>query len=237
MTEQGPFPGVQIEEGCRLYANVRIGPGSIIHGPAVIGHPPRGARAGELPVVIGTGAIVRPFTTIYAGNNIGNDFQTGQGVSIRENNRIGDGVSVGTNSVLEFDNQIGHHVRIHSGCFLEMVTVADHVFIGPNTVFTDDPHPMNCPHYKECLGGARVEELVRIGANVTVLPGVVIGRNSLVGAGAVVVEDVPPGAVVAGSPARVIKKIEDLTCPPGFFEKPYLWPPYHTSPPAASDKE
>jgi acetyltransferase-like isoleucine patch superfamily enzyme len=237
LIDQAQFPGVKIGEGCRLFANVRIGSGSIIHGPAVIGHPPRGTGPGELPVVIGTGAIVRPFTTIYAGNSIGDDFQTGQGVSIRENNRIGDGVSIGTNSVLEFDNQIGDDVRIHSGCFLEMVVVADHVFIGPNTVFTDDPHPMNCPRYKECLRGARVEELARIGANVTVLPGVVIGRNSLIGAGSVVVDDVPANTVVAGSPARVIKKIEDLTCPPGFFDKPYSWPPYHTSSPPASEKE
>jgi acetyltransferase-like isoleucine patch superfamily enzyme len=222
------LPGVQIEEHCRIYANVKIGPDSIVHGPSIIGQPPRGSQAGELPVIIGRGAIIRPFTTIYAGNRIGDGFQTGQGASIREDNQIGNGVSIGTNAILEFENRIGDNVRIHSGCFLEMVTIADNVFIGPNTVFTDDPHPMNCPHYKKCLGGARVEDLVRIGANVTVLPGVVIGKNSLVGAGSVVVRDVPPDSVVVGNPARVIKKIADLTCPPGFFEKPYVWPPYQS---------
>lgn len=228
MRAEVQLPGVQIEGHCRIYPNVKIGPGSVIHGPCIIGQPPRGKKSGELAVAIGRGAVIRPFTTIYAGNRIGDNFQSGQGTSIRENNHLGNGVSVGTNAVLEFDNRIGHHVRIHSGCFLEMVTVGDHVFIGPNTVFTDDPHPMNCPHYKECLGGARVEDLARIGANVTVLPGVVIGRNSLVGAGAVVVKDVPSDSVVAGNPARVIKKIEELTCPPGFFKKPYVWPPYQS---------
>ncbi len=226
MMKNDSLSGVRIEETCRIYPGVHIGPESIVHGPSIIGQPPRGAEAGELPVVIGKGAVIRPFTTIYAGNNIGDHFQTGQGASIRENNRIGNGVSVGTHAILEFDNIIGHNVRIHSGCFLEMVTVEDDVFIGPHTVFTDDPHPMNCPRYKECLGGARVETLARIGANVTVLPGVVIGKNSLVGAGSVVVDDVPPDCVVAGSPARVIKKIGDLRCPQGFFERPYLWPPY-----------
>jgi len=220
------FSGVQIEGNCRIYSNVKIGQGSIIHGPSVIGQPPRGKKEGELPVTIGEGAIVRPFTTIYAGNIIGKNFQTGQGTSIRENNVIGDGVSVGTNAILEFENKIGNNVRIHSGCFLEMVTVGDDVFIGPHAVFTDDPHPMNCPHYKECRGGAVVEDLARIGANVTVLPGVVIGRNALVGAGSVVVKDVPPEVVVVGNPAKVIKRIQDLTCPPGFFERPYLWAPY-----------
>ncbi len=228
MSRPPELPGVQIEESCRIYPNVKIGRDSVIHGPAIIGHPPRGKKAGELPVIIGKGAVVRPFTTIYAGNRIGDGFQTGQGTSIRENNVIGDGVSVGTNAILEFENKIGNYVRIHSGCFLEMVAVGDNVFIGPNTVFTDDPHPMNCPHYKECLGGAIVEDLARIGANVTVLPGVVIGRNSLVGAGSVVVKDVPPDTVVVGNPARVIKHIQDLKCPPGFFARPYLWAPYQT---------
>ena len=74
-----------------------------------------------------------------------------------------------------------------------MVTVEDDVFIGPQVVFTDDPHPMNCPRYRDCKGGAVVRRLARIGANATILPGVTIGENALVGAGAVVVDDVPRG--------------------------------------------
>ena len=169
---------------------------------------------------------MRPFTTIYAGSIIGAGLQTGQGASIREGNVLGDDVSVGTNAVLEFGNRIGDRVRIHSGCFLELVTIEDDVFVGPNVVFTDDPHPMNCPRYKECKGGAVVRRLARIGANSTILPGVEIGENALVGAGSVVVHDVPAGAVVAGSPARVIKQVADLVCAPGCFERPYVWPPY-----------
>jgi acetyltransferase-like isoleucine patch superfamily enzyme len=108
-----------------------------------------------------------------------------------------------------------------------MVTIEDDVFIGPNVVFTDDPHPMLCPKYKECLGGVTVKRLARIGANCTLLPGVVIGENSLIGAGSVVTKNIPPNSVAAGSPAKVIKHIDELKCYPGFFEKPYLWPPYH----------
>ena len=107
-----------------------------------------------------------------------------------------------------------------------MVTVEDDVFIGPNVVFTDDPHPMNCPKYKECKGGVTVKRFARIGAHSTLLPGVVVGENTLIGAGSLVVHDVPPGTVAAGNPARVIKRIDDLACDPGFFERPYVWPPY-----------
>ena len=117
-------------------------------------------------------------------------------------------------------------MRIHSGCFLELVTIEDDVFVGPNVVFTDDPHPMGCPRYEDCLGGPTVRRLARIGANSTILPGVEIGEGALVGAGSVVVHDVPPGVVVAGSPARVIKRVDELTCPPGWFERPDVWPPY-----------
>ena len=216
------FPGVQFGMHCNVYPNVTIGEGSRIEDFCVIGMPPRGKEAGELPTIIGNDSIIRPYTAIYSGNRIGDRFQTGQGVSIRENNLIGDDVSVGTHTVLEFDNIIGDRTRIHSLCFLEMVTLEEDVFIAPGVVFTDDPHPM-CPKYKECLGGAKVEAKARVGAQSTILPGVVIGRNSLVGAGSVVTKNVPPDCVVGGNPAKVLKKIEELTCPPGFFEKPYVW--------------
>ena len=123
-------------------------------------------------------------------------------------------MSIGTNAVLEAGNRIGDRVRIHSGCFLEMVTVEDDVFIAPNVVFADDPHPP-CPSYEDCVGGAVVSQGARIGSNATILPGVVIGRGALVGAGSVVVEDVPDGTVVAGSPARVLKRVDELDAAAG----------------------
>ena len=217
---------VHIDPTARILANVSLGENGYIDFNVLLGKPPRGKEEGELPLVIGRNATIRPFTTIYAGNTIGDDFQTGQGASIRENNVIGNNVSVGTNAVLEFDNKIGNNVRIHSLAFLEMVTVEDDVFIGPNVVFTDDPHPMGCPKYKECLGGATVKRLARIGANCTILPGVTIGENTLIGAGSVVTKDIPDGVVAAGSPARVIKSVDELACYPEFYERPYVWEPY-----------
>ena len=218
--------GVSIDTNCQIYENVQIGKNTVIEGPSVIGKPPRGKGPGEVELIIGRESLIRPFTTIYAGTIIGDRFQSGQGASIREDNIIGDEVSVGTNAVLEFENRIGNRVRIHSHCFLEMVTIEDDVFVGPNVVFTDDPHPMRCPRYKECLRGVTVRRLAKIGANVTILPGVVIGENSLIGAGSVVTNDVPPEAVVVGNPAQIINEVGKLTCVKGFYERPYVWPPY-----------
>jgi acetyltransferase-like isoleucine patch superfamily enzyme len=221
--------GGRAAAGIHIAPGVVLGPGADLQGPLVLGKAPRGAQEGELPLRIGARATIRPFTTIYAGSVFGDDLQTGQGVSVREDNVVGDDVSIGTNAVLEFGNRIGQRVRIHTGCFLELVTIEDDVFVGPNVVFTDDPHPMKCPRYQECKGGPTVRRLARIGANSTILPGVDVGEGSLVGAGSVVVHDVPAGMVVAGNPARVIKPVSDLECYIGAFERPYLWEPYRSS--------
>jgi acetyltransferase-like isoleucine patch superfamily enzyme len=216
----------RFQDGVQIAPGVFIGDGSDLQPPCILGKPPRASEPGECELHIGRDATIRPFTTLYAGSTIGARLQTGQGASIREDNVLGDDVSIGTNTVLEFGNRIGSRVRIHSGCFLEMVTIEDDVFVGPNVVFTDDPHPMGCAHYTECRGGATVRRLARIGANSTILPGVVIGANSLVGAGSVVVDDVPEDTVVVGNPARAIRRVDELVCEPGFYDRPYVWPPY-----------
>ena len=217
---------ITYDAGVYVAPGVVFGPGAIIETPAIVGKAPRGREEGELPLRFGASPTIRAFTTIYAGSTFGDRLQTGHGASIREDNVVGDDVSIGTHAVLEFGNRVGDRVRIHTGCFLELVTIEDDVFLGPHVVFTDDPHPMKCPDYERCKGGAVVRRLARIGANCTLLPGVEIGENSLVGAGSVVVRDVPPGMVVAGSPARVIKAVADLECSLGVHERPYLWEPY-----------
>ncbi|HEV8129080.1 MAG TPA: acyltransferase [Candidatus Eisenbacteria bacterium] len=217
---------IEVLPGVQVYPNVEIGENVTLDPPLVLGKPPRGKEPGELRLMIGANSVIRPFTTIYAGTVLGAGVQTGQCVSIREDNEIADGASVGTGAILEFGNRIGARSRIHSGCFLEMTIVEEDVFVGPRVVFTDDPHPMGCPRYQECLGGVTVRALARIGANCTLLPGVVVGRNSLVGAGSVVTRHVPDDMVVAGNPARLIKAVADLTCTAGFFKRPYEWAPY-----------
>jgi acetyltransferase-like isoleucine patch superfamily enzyme len=82
-------------------------------------------------------------------------------------------------------------------------------WIGPNVVFTNAKYPLS-PGVKDSLAGPIIRKGAKIGANTTLLPGVVIGENALVGAGSVVVRDVPAGAVVVGNPARVIRQVSEL---------------------------
>jgi acetyltransferase-like isoleucine patch superfamily enzyme len=193
-----------------IFENVALGADAIVEPYCIIGSPPRGFAAGELRTVIGQGAVIRSHTVIYAGNVIGQGFQTGNKVNIRESNNIGDHVSVGTLSVIEHHVEIGNGVRIHSQVFIpEYSVVEDDAWIGPNVVFTNALYPQS-PNAKKNLKGPAVRRKAKIGANVTILPGVVIGENALVGAGSVVIRDVPPGAVVVGNPAKIIKNVADL---------------------------
>ena len=173
---------------------------------------------------LGPESIIRSHSVIYPDCKLGARLHVGHGVLIREENIIGEDVSIGSHTTLEPGNVIGDRVRIHSNCFLSGTHIANDVWIGPNVVFTDDPHPP-CPEYVQChyCCGARVYELAKIGANCTILPGVTIGVSALVGAGSVVVDDVADGTVVVGNPARQIRILADLKCPAGFFKYPYQW--------------
>jgi acetyltransferase-like isoleucine patch superfamily enzyme len=194
----------------KVYAGVELGKDTVIEEYCVIGAPPRGKREGELETKIGFGAHIRSHTVIYAGNIIGERLQTGNKVNIRELNEIGDNVSIGTLSVIEHHVKIGDGVRIHSQVFVPEYTILEEgAWLGPNVVLTNAKYPLS-PDVKETLEGPIIKNGAKIGANATLMPGIVVGENALVGAGSVVVKDVPAGAVVIGNPARGIKMVSEL---------------------------
>lgn len=154
-------------------------------------------------------AIIRSGTIIYDGSTIGDNFTTGHNAVIREHNTIGDNVVVGVNSYLGPGNKIGNNVRIHTNCFLEGTIIGDNVIIAPHVVFTNDPYPP-CETCTKNVGGATVGKNTTIGANVTILPGVKIGENCLIGAGSVVTKDVEDHTIVVGNPAQKLKMKHEL---------------------------
>lgn len=197
-------------ETARIYKNVKLGSNVIIEDFCLIGVPPRGKNDGDLETVIGDNSVIRSHTVIYAGNKIGKNFQTGNKANIRELNEIGDDVSVGTLSVVEHHVKIEDGVRIHTQVFIpEFSTLKKKSWVGPNVVFTNAPYPQS-KNVMENLVGPTLHENAIVGANSTLLPGVQIGKNSIVGAGSVVTKDVAEGDVVAGNPARFMKKKSEL---------------------------
>lgn len=193
-----------------IHPGVKLGKNVVIEDYCIIGVPPRGVKEGELETHIGDDSVIRSHTVIYAGNKIGKKFQTGNKANIRELNDIGDNVSVGTLSVIEHHVTIEEGVRIHTQVFIpEFSTLKKNSWVGPNVVFTNAPYPKS-KNVKEELVGPTLHENAIVGANSTLLPGIQLGKDSIVGAGSVVTKDVAAGDVVAGNPAKFIKKKSEL---------------------------
>ena len=196
----------QIADTAKIYPRVKLGENVVIEDFCVIGAPFKGQVNEE--TIIGDNAVIRSHTVIYAGNKIGANFQTGNKANIREMNSIGDNVSIGALSVLEHHIVVEDDVRIHSQAFIPEYSVLKRkCWIGPNVVLTNAKYPRS-PKVKENLRGAVIEESAKIGANATILPGVVIGKNALIGAGSVVTENVGENHIVAGNPAKFIRETD-----------------------------
>ena len=187
---------------------VELGIDCSIDAGVILGYPP-GRSIERTLVRIGDRAQVRSGTVIYASVEIGNGFETGHNVVIREGNRIGDDCAVWNGTTIDYDCVLGNRVRIHcNGYVCQYTTIEDDVFLAPGVMLANDPHPL-CT---KCMQGPTIKAGAKIGINSTILPHVVIGDNALVGAGSVVIADVPARAVVVGSPARIISDVDDLKC-------------------------
>ena len=206
---------------CKLYQGVKMGKGCEVGDYAVLGVRPCGNAGGNL--IVGDNATIRSHSVVYAGTEIGNGFQAGHGVLIREANVIGDNVSIGSHTVIERENRIGNAVRIHSNCFIpEFAIIEDGVWIGPCVTILNVLHPP-CPRFEDCAKSVHIKSNAKIGGSVTIGPRVTIGQNSLIGMGSVVTADIPDNVLAFGNPARVVKPVTELTCDPGYFQVPYEW--------------
>lgn len=128
---------------------------------------------------------------------------------------IGDDVKIGTFVEVQKGAKIGNRCKISSHTFIcEGVTLEDEVFVGHNVTFTNDRYPRAASDGKlqteadwSCIP-TLVKRGASIGSGAVLLCGITVGENSMIGAGSVVTRDVPPDAIVAGNPARVVKSIE-----------------------------
>jgi acetyltransferase-like isoleucine patch superfamily enzyme len=186
-----------------------LAPDAVVEAGVEVCHP---TRSGERrPVVIGPGCLVRSGTVLYSGVRLGAGTQTGHHVVVREDTEVGEESVIGTAATVEERIRIGDHVLVETQAHLAGLTVVeDYVFVGPACVTANDPRMLHRrAGVRENLVGPVLRWGCRLGAGAVVLPGVHVGREALVAAGAVVARDVPDRTVAAGNPVRLVGPVPD----------------------------
>ena len=220
-------PGAVVHEGTRIGAGSRIGSGAVIHAGthvganclvedcAVLGKRPRlregssaaGTQIG--PLVLGHDVTVCCGAVVYAGAEIAERAIIGDQAQVREGARIGPRSVVGRASCVDFGAVVGARVLIQTSVYVTGGSfVEDDVFIGPGVMTTND-HAMGRHARGEPLLGPVFRRACRVGGGAVLVPGVEIGEEAFVAAGALVTRDVAPRDVVLGVPARVVRRVGD----------------------------
>jgi acetyltransferase-like isoleucine patch superfamily enzyme len=195
-----------------------LGEGCLVEYGALVGKVPRLGKASRAsreplaPAVLGARVIVCFGAVIYAGAELGDDVVVGDGAQVRERTRVGAASVIGRASSVDNDVVIGARVKLQTGVYITAGSIVeDDVFVGPGVLTTnDDAMGRHAPG--EGVAGVVLRRACRVGGGAVLVPGVEVGEEAYVAAGAVVTRDVPPRAVVMGVPARVFREVgeEDL---------------------------
>jgi acetyltransferase-like isoleucine patch superfamily enzyme len=205
----GPF--------CVIHANVIINEGTQIGSYCEIGIPTK--LATENTLTIGSNSVIRSHSTLYIGSKIGSNFQSGHYVTIRENSNIGDFCQLGSRGDIQGDCSIGNYTKMHADVHIgKKSIVGNYVWMFPEVLLTNDPTPPS-----EDLLGVTVEDFAVLAAKVLILPGVTIGKDSVVAAASVVKDNVPAGKVVLGNPAKSVCEAKILRLHSNPKTKAYPW--------------
>lgn len=205
---------VTIANNVIIYAGTQIGDEADIRDNSVLGRPPKSSVHStrkvvrELPPLqIGENSVIGTCVTLYAGTQVGRNVLIADLASIRELCEIKDHAIVGRGVVIEYETVIGEHAKIQAGCHITgNMIIEDHVFLGPEVTTANDPF---MDRVKAEFKGPHIKRGARIGSNATLLPGIVIGEDAVVTAGALVGTNVPDRKIVAGLPARLVGDIPE----------------------------
>ncbi|MBS1869863.1 MAG: N-acetyltransferase [Actinobacteria bacterium] len=219
-------PGLVLSPSARVGADVTFGAHVVVHGDVEIGDgvtiedgvvlgkrprlAPGSAAAGDVPpLAIGAGAKVCCGAIVFAGAQVGAGAIVGDQAFVRERATVGERSVVGRGSTVDNDVVVGARVKLQTNVYLTAFSVVeDDVFVGPCATTTNDD-AMGRLAAGTPLRGATLRRACRIGGGVVLTPGVEVGEEAFVAAGAVVTRDVPARAVVMGVPARVVREVPD----------------------------
>jgi acetyltransferase-like isoleucine patch superfamily enzyme len=198
------FPGTVIGEGCRILDYAVVGKQPTLS-------PRSTAKREELPpLVLGPGTVVSTGAIVFAGTTIGEGGVVGDQACIRERCVLGNDVVVGRGSLVENDTSIGDRTKIQADAYVTAYsTLEEDVFIAPCVVTTNDNFMGRTEKRHALRKGPTIRRGARIGGGAVLLPGIEIGEEAFVGAGAVVLRDVPARALMVGNPARQIREVPE----------------------------
>jgi acetyltransferase-like isoleucine patch superfamily enzyme len=198
------FPGTVLGEGCKILDYAVVGKQPTLS-------PRSTARREELPPLeLGAGTIVSTGAVVFAGTNVGERVIVGDQSCVRERCTIGDDVVIGRGSLVENDTSVGARTKIQANAYVTAYSLLEEdVFIAPCVVTTNDNFMGRTEERLELMKGPTIRRGARVGGGCVLLPGIEVGEEAFVGAGAVVIRDVPPRALVVGNPARQIREVPD----------------------------
>ena len=196
------YPGTVLGDGVRVLENAVVGKQPSLAASST-------AKREPLPAArIGDGTVVSTGAIVFAGATIGARCIVGDQSCIRERVTMADDCILGRGSLIENDTSVGAGTRIQAEAYVTAYsTLEEDVFIAPCVVTTNDDFMGRTEERKALMRGPTIRRSARVGGGAILCPGVEIGEEAFVGAGAVVTKDVPPRVVVVGSPARVLRDV------------------------------
>ena len=198
------YPGTVIGNGCQILDYAVVGKQPTLS-------PRSTAKQEQLPPLeLGAGTIVSTGAIVFAGTKLGERVIVGDQACVRERCELGDDCVVGRGSLVENDTSVGARTKIQANAYVTAYSqLEDDVFIAPCVATTNDNFMGRTERRHELRKGPTIRRGARIGGAAVLLPGIEIGEEAFVGAGAIVIRDVPARAVVVGSPARQIREVPD----------------------------
>lgn len=204
----------EIHPSAIVYPGTVFGEGVQVLEGAVVGKQPSlsprstAKREPLPPAEIGDGTIVSTGAVVFAGTRIGARVIVGDQACVRERVDVGDDVVVGRGVLIENDTTIGALTKIQADAYITAYsTLEDNVFIAPRVITTNDNFMGRTERRHELIKGPTVRRGARVGGGAILCPGIVVGEEAFVGAGAVVTKDVAPRMLVVGNPARVLRSV------------------------------
>jgi acetyltransferase-like isoleucine patch superfamily enzyme len=208
VTELAPtaivHPGTVVGEGCRILDYAVVGKQPVLS--------PRSTTAQEElpPLALGPGTIISTGAVVFAGSSLGERVIVGDQACVRERCAIGDDVVIGRGSLVENDTEVGARTKIQADAYVTAYSLLEEdVFVAPCVVTANDNFMGRTERRHKLRRGPTIRRGARIGAAAVLLPGIVVGEEAFVGAGAVVLRDVAPRTVVVGNPARAIRDVPE----------------------------